>query len=107
LSTNINIEFGYYFNCVKENRKIDFDEFIIKLINGYEDFLKNNITNKFVILGINPTLIKDIHHNFRVSFRCPNGEKALYSQVNYEINFDDVKECYNDAYQVRFEKNKL
>jgi hypothetical protein len=104
----VDIEFGYYYKCVVDNKKHDIHEYIISLINKYELFLSKELTNPFVILSINPTVIKNIEHNFNVSFRDTNGKDGFYSDVKPDILFENYKDSiYNDSYEVRFNNNKL
>lgn len=98
------IEFIYYFKSARQNKKLDIIEFIDKLVEDYIYFIKNNISNKCVILGINPTVIENNFHIFKVNFEetnqhNPNGhfdEKAKYS---------DYQHIYNDSYETRFSYN--
>lgn len=104
----VDIEFGYYYKCVINNTKYDVNIYINELIENYKEYLNNNITNKFYILSINPTTIRNIEHNFWVSFRCPNGRHGFYSDPNEAIKFEDYKDTiYNDDYGTRFNINKL
>ena len=103
----VDIEFGYYYKCVIDNVKYDIIEYIDDLILRYEKYLKT-ITNKFIILPINPTVILDMKHSFRVSFRDLNGKESLYSDIRDDIKFEDVENTfYNDSYETRFNNNKL
>ena len=59
----VDIDLGYYYKRVVKNLNINFDDYIIELIQNYEDFLNTIIDRidkkKVVIWGINPpTLIK-------------------------------------------------
>lgn len=99
----VDIEFGYYYKCVIDNIKYNIDDYINELITKYEYFLINFIKNKFIILSINPTTITDIKHNFNVCFRCGNGHVGFYSEINNNINFDDVKEkFFNETFEERY-----
>lgn len=98
------IEFIYYFKSARQNEKLNINDFIDKLVEDYIYFIKNNITNKCVVLGINPNVILDNEHIYRVNFTekstiNPNGyfdEKAKY--CNYQ-------HIYNDDYATRFSYN--
>jgi hypothetical protein len=104
----VDIEFGYYYKCTIDNKKHDVHDYIISLIKKYESFLSKELTNPFVILSINPTVIRNIEHNFNVSFKCPNGNNGFYSEENPDILFENYKDTiYNDSYEVRYKNNKL
>jgi hypothetical protein len=103
----VDIEFGYYYKCVIDNIKYDISEYIDDLILRYEKYL-NSLTNKFIILPINPTVILDMKHSFYVSFRDLNGKLSFYSDILEDIKYEDVeKTFYNDSYETRFNNNKL
>jgi hypothetical protein len=98
------IEFIYYYKCVKQNKKIDINSYIDDLIQKYIYFIQTYITNKVIILGINPTVIKDNIHIFNVNFRAdtnydPNG---TYNEI---YKYEDYLEIYNDSYETRFNYN--
>lgn len=103
----VDIEFGYYYKCVKLNNKIDINEYIDDIIDKFQTYLLNRVKIPFYILSINPTVINNIEHNFNVSFRCPNGKEGFYSEVDTNISFEQYKFIYNDSYETRFEYNKL
>lgn len=106
----VDVEFGYYYKCVIDNVKYDINIYIQNLINEYEKFLINNITNTICILSINPTVITDIFHNFIVSFGCTNGGDAGYSitSQNNLYQYHTYKDTiYNDTYEIRYNYNKL
>lgn len=103
----VDVEFGYYYKCVKDNTKYDINEYIDDLIEKYYIFLKNDIVLPFCVISINPTVITDIEHNFRVSFKCNNGKNGYYSELNNKYSFENFKHIYNDSYDKRFEYNKI
>jgi hypothetical protein len=103
----VDIEFGYYFKCVKDNVKHDIHEYIDNLVVLYEKFLASEITNTFYVLGINPSVIRDIRHNYIVSFECPNGINGFYSEVGHGIQFKDVEHIYNDSLETRCSYTKI
>jgi hypothetical protein len=104
----VDIEFGYYYKCVCDKIKYKIEDYINDIINTFEKYLLTSVKNKFIILSINPTVIKNIEHNFNVSFRCNNGYNGYYSIENPDILFDNYKNTiYNDSYEDRFYNNKL
>ena len=101
------IEFIYYFKSVKQNKKIDINEYIHDLVDKYISFIKTFITNKVVILGINPHVIKDIQHTYNVNFtektpQNPNGDNS-----SDKYKFSDYLHIYNDSYETRCSYNML
>ncbi len=104
----VDIEFGYYYKCVKDGKKYDIHEYVSDLVYKYLLFIKKNIRNKCYIISINPTVIRDIKHNFNVCFRCNNGNAGFYSELNSYITFDNYKDSiFNDDYNIRYNNNKL
>jgi hypothetical protein len=103
----VDIEFGYYYKCVKDGVKYAVKEYCDDLTQGFEQYLCHNIKNPFYVLSINPTVITDIIHNFNVSFRCINGIVGFYSELNESVQFEDVSQFYNDSFEVRFENNRI
>jgi len=103
----VDLDFGYYFKCVKDGTKHDIHAYIDNLIGLYETFLSNDITNPFCVLGINPSVIRDIRHNFNVSFHCPNGKDGFYSEIGQGIQFEDVKYIYSDSLETRCAYTKM
>lgn len=103
------VEFIYYFRSIKQIQKLDINEFIDTLTTNYVEFLKEYI-KKPIVLGINPTVIKNNIHIFNVNFRDSqakelNNPTGTYSHIDYE----DVKEFYDDfktrfAYSLLFNK---
>lgn len=97
----VDLDFGYYYKCVKDNVKHDMREYVDNLVSLYEMFLSTYITNAFTVLGINPSVIRDIRHNYNVSFQCPNGATGFYSEVNRDLRFEDVGHIYSDSLETR------
>ena len=104
----VDIEFGYYYKCVKDNIKYNINDYCDDLIQRYESYLKT-LTCNFYVLSINPTVIIDnVSHVFKVCFREDYGKNGYYSEENYSYNLDDnVKKILNDSYETRFLHNKL
>jgi hypothetical protein len=82
------IEFIYYYKCIKNNNKMDMNKFIDEIIEKYIQFIINNI-KKPIVLGINPTTIKTEEHIFNVNFRELNNNPAGSYLSN--IQYEDVK----------------
>jgi len=97
----VDLDFGYYYKCVKDTVKYDMREYIDTLVSLYETFLSTDITNAFAVLGINPSVIRDTRHNYNVSFQCPNGASGFYSEVNQDLRFEDVSHIYSDSLETR------
>lgn len=104
----VDIEFGYYYKCVKDNKKYNINEYVNDLVNKYLIFIKENIKNECYIISINPTVISNIEHNFNVCFRCNNGNIGFYSELNTCFTFDNYKDTiFNDNYSTRYNNNKI
>jgi hypothetical protein len=99
------IEFIYYFKSVKKNVKLDIHAYIDDLIEKYIYFVKTNITNNCVILGINPHVIKDNIHIFNVNFRGNPTNIDPNGSYNEKYIFEDYLHIYNDSYEDRFKYN--
>lgn len=98
------IEFIYYFKSIIKQKKILIDEFINFWVEKYVEFVKTYI-KKPIILGINPTVIKNNEHIFNINFRDnisnninPSGSNLLH------INYSNVKHYYDD-FDIRFNNN--
>lgn len=93
------LEFIYYFKSIKSNKKIDMNDFMNTLIKQYIEFIKTYIKRP-IILGINPTVIKNTKHIFHVNFteKTPNNPAGTYEP---SIIYNDVKHYY-DNFEVRF-----
>lgn len=103
----VDLDFGYYYKCVKDNVKYDMCEYIDTLVGIYETFLSSDITNTVNVVGINPSVIRDIRHNYNVSFQCPNGATGFYSEVNRDVRFEDVSHIYSDSLDTRCLHTKM
>jgi hypothetical protein len=97
------IEFIYYYKSIKNNNKLDINIFIDNLISNYIKFIVDYIKNP-IVLGINPTTIKNNEHIFNVNFREQTSNNPSGSYLN--INYEDVKYFY-DTFEVRFNNNLL
>ncbi len=92
------IEFSYYYKSVLNNEKLNVDEYIYKLINTYELFLQK-ISNKIIIFGINPCVVKDNSYNFKICFKDNNpfakdNENGCYDE---KIIYEDYLHIFNDS----------
>jgi hypothetical protein len=100
------MEFIYYFKSIKCNYKIPIDTFINLCIEKYIEFIKTYI-KKPIILGINPTVIKNNEHIFNVNFRDKNADGINPAGTNnLQIIYESVKHFYDD-YEVRFNNNLI
>lgn len=101
------IEFIYYYKSVKQNKKLDINLYIEELVEKYISFIKKYITNKCIILGINPHVIQNIEHIYNVNFK----EKLLNNPAgennSEKYKFNDYLHIYNDSYETRFNNNML
>jgi len=77
----VDIEFGYYYKCVKTNTQIDVYEYIKELVQIYEQYFKEQNHSNFALLGINPTVITDTKHSFEVNFKNPE-VYSVYNNIN-------------------------
>ena len=101
------IEFIYYYKSVKQNEKIDINSFIDNLIEKYIHFLTSFITNKYVLLGINPHVIKDIKHIYNVNFTETNQNNPAGENNSDKYKFEDYLHIYNDTYETRFKNSMI
>jgi hypothetical protein len=103
----VDIEFGYFYKCIKDTIKYDINFYIDDLIEKYISYLQS-IDKKIAVVSINPTTIKNTEHIFSVCFTEDNGKDGFYSENNKSIHYTDVKDMYlNQTYEERFEYNKL
>jgi hypothetical protein len=103
----VDIEFGYYYKCIKDSIKYDINQYIDDLIQKYKVYLEDH-TNRIAVVSINPTTIKTTQHIFNVCFTEDNGKDGFYSETNKDIQFTDVNELYlNQSYEERFEYNRV
>lgn len=101
----VDVEFGYYYKCVKDAKKYDIADYVDDLILRYESYLKT-VKNKFCVLCINPMVITDNRHIYKVCFNENNGREGEYSEAT-SLSFDDVKEYLHETFEEKFEYNKL
>jgi hypothetical protein len=99
------VEFIYYFKSVKQNKKIDIEEFISNLINSYILFIKKFISNKVIILGINPHVITNINHIYKVNFKEKSLNNPTGENNSEKYKFENYKHIYNDSYEKRFDNH--
>jgi len=98
------VEFGYYYKSVIQNKKINIDDFISDLIDKYVNYL-SNLKFDFVVLGINPCVSDDIRHNFVVNFQDTQCHKT--NKFNETGTLDDkyiyenYLHIYNDTLEMR------
>jgi hypothetical protein len=92
------LEYGYYYKSVLNNTKLDIMLYIDELIHDYELFLKN-IPNNIIIMGVNPSVIRDMKYNFDVCFRDKNPYHKDNENGGYYLNYnyDDYKHIFNDS----------
>lgn len=104
----VDIEFGYYYKCIKDNIKYDVHEYIINLINLYELYLLNMITKtkNIYILSINPCVLTSNERLFDICFKEDAGKLGYYSENSASINYENSKN-FIDAYNIRYNNNKL
>jgi hypothetical protein len=101
----VDIEFGYYYKCIKDNIKYDINVYISHIIDLYESHLLS-INEKKYILSINPCVLTDNKRLFEICFREDNGKVGFYSEVNNSINYENYKH-YIDNYSIRYNNNRL
>ena len=99
------VEFIYYYRCIRNNTKTNINEFIDDIVEKYVEFITTYIKNP-IVLGINPTVIKSNEHIFNVNFRETNNINNPAGSYHTKITYEDVKHFY-DGYEQRFENNLL
>jgi hypothetical protein len=97
------VEFIYYYKSIKNNDKIDINEFLDDIVNKYINFIIEYIKNP-VVLGINPTVIKSTQHTFNVNFRYTYSVINPAGSYHLGLTYDDVKHFYDD-YETRYNNN--
>jgi hypothetical protein len=101
----VDIEFGYYYKCVIDQKKYDIMEYIDDLIIKYEVYLKT-LPCKVHICCINPTVITHMEHIFKVCFTEDNGKEGGYSGITSNLTFNEIKLQYlNDSFEIRWNMN--
>jgi hypothetical protein len=101
----VDVEFGYYYKCVIDKKKYDIDEYIDNLIKMYELYLKT-LSCKIYICCINPTVISNVEHIYKVCFTEKNGKEGGYSDIISNLKFEDIKDSYlNDSFETRWNMN--
>mgnify|MGYP000861068337 CR=1 FL=1 len=102
----VDIEFGFFYKQWKIQKKISIEDYIDDLITCYQTYLLNHNNYNFIILPINPNVITDVKHIFKVCFLENNGKDAGYSEET-KLKFDDVKHLYNLSHEELYYHNKL
>jgi len=98
----VDIEFGYYYKSYLINEKINKQEFIKDTTSIYLNYLKSLNTNKIIIVGLNPTVITDNRHIFKVNFEDnPNNTLQETGKGNNEVTYEDLSHIYNDTIEER------
>ena len=101
----VDIDFGYYYKCIKDNIKYDITEYISNIINLYENHLLSVTANKYV-LSINPCVLTDNERLFEICFREDDGKIGFYSEFNNLITYENYKD-YIDSYSIRYNNNRF
>lgn len=102
----VDIEFGFFYKQWKEQTIITIDEYIDDLIRHYETYLLQHNHYNFLILPINPNVITDIKHNYKISFLEDNGKSGYYSEKT-DLKFENLQYLYNLSYEQLCYNNKL
>lgn len=96
----VDIEFGYFYKSALNNSKLDKSEFIVQLIHIYKTFLQK-LKSKIIIIGVNPSVIKDINHIFNVNFKDARCHQNNFMQETgcwqEKITIDKYKHIYNET----------
>ena len=95
----VDIEFGYYYKSVLANYKLDKSLFIKEIISRYETFLQT-IDGIKVIIGVNPTVIRDNRHIFHQNFKNGDYKLLLNEEMTHYIEnleFEHCSHIYNDS----------
>jgi len=100
----VDIEFCYYYKSVLANSKLDVSKFIFDTIQIYEQFLQK-IKGTPVVIGTNPTAIKDTRHIFRVNFKDimfhANNKLQEVGEFVEERTYESSEHIYNDSIEKR------
>jgi hypothetical protein len=98
------VEFIYYYRCIKNNKRLLYKEFMDETIQKYIEFIITNIKNP-IILGINPTVIKSNKHIFNVNFRAgDNNPDNPNGSDDFTMQYENIKHFY-DEFEKRFDNN--
>ena len=104
------VEFGYYYKSVQNGEKLEFSDFVEDLIAKYDSYL-SNVNFDFVVLGINPCVVEDIKHNFRVNW---NDDICFFENqinetgtLNSNLRFEDHLHIYNEDLKSRNDNHKF
>lgn len=99
----VDIEFGYYYKCVMDQKKYDIEEYICGLLDKYITFL-HTLQVPYIVLSINPTVIKRNSHIYKVCFTENNGYQGFYSQHRSDLSFESeqVQLFLNDSFETRY-----
>ncbi len=97
----VDIEFGYYYKSFLANEKLNKQHFIADTISIYLKFLKS-LTCKIVIIGVNPTVITDMRHNFNINFEDdPNNILQETGKGYREVTYESLSHIYDDTIEER------
>ena len=100
----VDIEFGYYYKSALANKKLDVSSFIDETIRIYERFLQQ-IKGTPIVIGVNPTAIKDTKHIFGVNFadyECHDNNKVQeVGELSEERTYESLAHIYNDSVEKR------
>ncbi len=92
----VDIEFGYYYKCVKENTILNPVEFIDKIVEIYEIFLKS-LKTEIIVIGLHPSVIINLEHIFHVNFNDQMCHQTNFIEETGElqnITFNSVEKLY-------------
>lgn len=94
----VDIEFGYFYKSALQNRRLDQREYIDEMIQRYETFL-SSLQGKCMIVGVNPSVITDMGHIFRVNFQdsicSANNTLQETGCWNSSVAFDSLAHIYD------------
>ena len=100
----VDMEFGYYYKSALANTKLDAALFIADTVQIYERFLRT-IKGTPIVIGVNPTAIKDTQHIFYVNFKdtvChANNKLQDVGEFIEERTYESLAHIYNDSVEKR------
>ena len=100
----VDMEFGYYYKSALANKKLDVSSFIDETIRIYERFLQK-LKGTPIVIGVNPTAIKDTKHIFGVNFadyECHDNNKVQeVGELSEERTYESLAHIYNDSVEKR------